>query len=268
MTGATLHLFKQPDAGFIRPPLTGIAGELEAMVIEDVKRAAANSPRSRQTAPGPSELGTPCLRRLAYKILDSVRPLDRPNEDIDPWAATVGTSVHGWMAQTYEQRNIDLGRDRYLIEHRISLPYDIKGSCDLYDRDTGRVVDWKVTSLENIRKYRKNGPGDSYRAQSHLYALGLQLAGEQPADVAVVFLPRGGRIDGLYIWTEPYNPGLAVKTLQRYDRTRLALMEIDPEAFPDRWALFPTADAYCAYCPMFLPGSRDLSSGCPGHNPK
>ena len=269
MTGATLHVFQQPPAdGTVRPPTEGIAGEVATMVIADVKHAAASAPRSQQNAPGPSELGTPCIRRLAYRILDAIRPLDKPNMDTDPWAATIGTATHAWMATTYNQRNVDLGRDRYLIEQRVSLPYDIKGSCDLYDRDNGRVIDWKVTSLENIRKYRKNGPGDAYRAQSHLYALGLQLAGEKPSDVVVVFLPRGGRIDGLYVWTEPYNPSLAVKTLQRYHRTWLAIAELDPEAFPDRWSLFATADAYCNFCPMFLRDSRDLSSGCPGHNPK
>jgi hypothetical protein len=257
--------FSQPANGTTRPATAGIAGQISSTVIADVKHAAATAPRSLQTAPGPSELGTPCLRRLAYKILDSIAPLDKPNTDTDPWLATIGTSVHAWMAATYQQINTDLGRDRYLIEHRVHLPYGISGSCDLFDRDAGRVIDWKLTSLDNIRKYRKNGPGDSYRKQGHLYGLGMQLAGETVSDVAVVFLPRGGSITDLHVWTEPYNPGLAVRTLQRYEDTKLALGTIDPEAFPDRWVMFPTADAHCAWCPFYLPFSADLSKGCPGH---
>jgi hypothetical protein len=42
-------------------------------------------------------------------------------------------------------------------------------------------------------------------------------------------------------------------------------MTLDPEKHPDRWALLPTADAHCAWCPWFLPGSADPSKGCPGH---
>lgn len=264
MTAPTL--FSQPANGTTRPPTEGVAGELAAMVIADIKHAAATAPRSLQTAVGPSELGTPCTRRLAYKILDAVWPLDKPNTDTDPWAATIGTSVHAWMAAVYAARNAELGEERYLVEHRVQLPYGVAGSCDLYDRETGRPVDWKVTSPQNLAKYRKNGPGDQYRTQIHLYALGMQLQGEQPRDVAIVFLPRGGRIDGLWVWAEPYQPQIAVDALKRYEATREALVYLDPEDHPDRWSMFPTADAYCTYCPMYLPQSTDLARGCPGHN--
>jgi hypothetical protein len=47
------------------------------------------------------------------------------------------------MAATYEA----LGDDgRYLIEHRVHLPGGITGSCDLYDRARGTVIDSKNTS--------------------------------------------------------------------------------------------------------------------------
>ncbi len=257
----TATAFRQPEAGWVRPPVPGVAGEIATMVIEDVKHAAAHAPRSLQRAAGPSELGTPCTRRLAYRLLQ----WDEPNSDTDPWAATIGTSVHAWMAGVYEARNRDLGRQRYLIEHKVHLPGRISGSCDLYDRDTGRPLDWKVTSLDNIRKYRKNGPGQQYRTQIHLYGLGMLLAGEQPRDVVIVFLPRGGRIDGLYAWSEPFDTSIAVAALKRYQATRTALWTLDPEASPERWAMFPTAESHCTYCPFHLPMSADLSKGCPGH---
>ena len=255
--------FAQPDAGWQRPPLEGAAGILATDVIETVKHAAAHAPRSLQAAPGPSELGTPCTRRLAYKALDWD---PKPNSDTDPWAAIQGTSVHAWMAQAYTAENGRCGYARYLIEHRVHLPGGIQGSCDLYDRHTGTVIDWKMTGLPRLREYRLNGPGTQYRTQAHLYALGLQLAGESPARVADVFLPRGGRIDGLHVWSEPYDPAVAVKALKRYQAIRQFHTELDPETHPDRWGLLPTADAHCLYCPWFLPGSTDLSQGCPGHS--
>jgi hypothetical protein len=258
--------FRQPAAGQYRPPVEGVAGEIATMVIEDIKHASATDPRNVQVALGPSDIGMPCTRRLAYQILDSgPNPVPKPNSDIDPWASIIGKAVHTWMAETYEARNRALGYERFLVERRIYLPADIAGSCDLYDRDTRRLIDWKVTSLDNIRKYRKNGPGQQYRTQVHEYGLGRQLAGDTPEHVALVFLPRAGRIDGLYVWTEPYQPQIAVDAIKRYQATRTALWTLDPEKHPDRWALFPTADTYCPYCPWFLPGSTDLAKGCPGH---
>ena len=257
----TVTSFRQPEAGWVKPALQGVAGTLATDVIDTVKAASRRAPRSLQVTVGPSELGTPCIRRLAYKLL----AWPQPNADTDPWTAVIGTSVHAWMADAFTEENRQLGQQRYLIEHRVFLPLRISGSCDLYDRDTGQVVDWKITSPANIQKYRKHGPGQQYRTQAHLYALGMQLAGEKPKDVAVCFLPRGGRIDGLHIWSEPYQPLIAVNAIKRYEATMLALGAIDPETDPARWGLFPTGDAYCLYCPFHLPGSTDLSRGCPGH---
>lgn len=254
--------FRQPDAGWVRPPIGGTAGEIATMVIDAVKHAASCAPRSLQVAVGPSELGTPCTRRLAYKMADWE---PRPNADTDPWTAVIGTSVHAWMAALFTGWNGD-SKDQWLIEHRVHLPAGITGSCDLYDRWHGRVIDWKVTSPANITRYRKNGPGRQYRAQGHLYGLGLQLAGEKPESVSIVFLPRGGRIDGLHVWSEPYQPVIAADAIRRYLAIRDFHAFADPERHPDRWGLLPTGDAYCTYCPWYLPGSADLSQGCPGHN--
>ena len=255
--------FAQPAAGWMRPPVPPPAGSLAASVIDTVKHAAAAAPRSVQQEVGPSEIGTPCVRRLGYRMLDWD---PKPNRDTDPWAATIGTAVHAWMASTYEAENTRLGRERYLVEHRVHLPGGISGCADLFDRDTGGVRDWKITGPERLKGYRKNGPGDQYRAQAHLYGLGLQLAGETVREVAIVFLPRGGRIDALHVWSETYDPLVAVAALKRYRAVWDFHMLLDPETHPGRWAMLPTADAYCTYCPWFLPGSRDLSQGCPGHN--
>ena len=255
--------FAQPEAGSFRPPVKGVAGQITTMVIEDVKHAAANAPGHCRSLPGPSDLGTPCTRRLAYAM-----NWPQPNADTDPWATIIGTAVHAWMAEMYEARNRAPGHDRYLIEHRVYLPAGpdgISGSADLFDRDIGRVIDWKVTGLPNLRKYRASGPGQQYRTQGHQYGLGRQLAGDQPKDIAIVFLPRGGRITDLYVWTEPYHPQVAVDAIKRYEATRSAVITLDPERYPERWALFGTADAHCTWCPYHLPMSSDLSKGCPGH---
>lgn len=261
--------FTQPAAAFVKPPTDGLA----AAVIGTVKQAAANAPRSLQAAVGPSELGTPCTRKLAYRALDWD---PKPNKDTDPWASIQGTAVHAWMADVFAAENERLHKLedrcgthcwRYLIEHRVRLPGGISGSCDLFDRDTATVIDWKVTGLPRLKEYRQHGPGQQYRWQAHCYGLGLQLAGETVERVAIVFLPRGGRIDQLHAWSEPYDYRVAVEAIQRYQTVRETLAHLDVEGHPERWAALPTADAHCPYCPWFLPGSGYLPSGCPGHEP-
>jgi hypothetical protein len=261
---AAAGAFQQPADGTHRPPVTGPAGEIAAQVTQIMAAAMRNHPRSLQAAPGPSELGTPCGRRLAYKVLDWARP----NDDRDQWLSTIGTAVHSWQADTFEAENRRLGRARYLIEQRVHLPEGISGSCDLFDTDDPQtVLDWKITGLDRIKKYARSGPGDQYRIQAHLYGLGWLLAGYQPKRVAIVFLPRGGLLAGLHVWTEPFDPQVAVDAIKRYRTTVLALAHLDPERNPGRWAMFPTADAFCTWCPYFLPGSTDLGKGCPGHHP-
>lgn len=257
-------MFTQPAAGWTSPPLTGLAAEIAAHVTGVIKHAAASAPRSRQRAIGPSEIGTPCVRRLAYRLLDWD---PKPNSDTDPWASIVGTAVHAWLEKTFAANNPRLpdGRERYVLERRVSADPALTGSSDLLDRHLRCVIDWKVPGATAMKGYRdKRDPGLSYRVQAHVYGLGYANAGEDIEHVAIVFLPRSGRLDGVYVWTEPFQPAIAHAALQRRDNILTALMALDPETIPQAWAAFPAADAYCTHCPWFLPGSTDLSRGCPG----
>ncbi|MGI5155787.1 hypothetical protein [Microbispora sp. CA-102843] len=262
----TAPTFSQPTAGWASPTLTGLAAEIAAHVTHVIKSANNNAPRSRQRSIGPSEIGTPCVRRLAYKLLDWD---PKPNSDTDPWAAIVGTAVHAWLEHTFGAANYALpdGRPRYVLERRVAADAKLVGSSDLLDRYFRCVIDWKVPGATAMTEYRKKqDPGLTYRVQAHTYGLGYANAGEDIEHVAIVFLPRSGRLDGIWVWTEPFQPILAQAALQRRDNVLQTVAALDPEANPANWALFPTADAYCTYCPWFLPKSTDLSRGCPGAN--
>jgi hypothetical protein len=271
-----------PDKAERRPlPATGALKMTSspAITIQDasritalIKRAAATAPRSLQVEPGPSEAGEPCARRLAYKLFD----WPRPGRDLDPWAAVQGVAVHAWLADIFRAENERLGRDRYLTEQRVQpvsdadagrfgIPGNLAGSCDLFDRDTGLVTDWKLTSPERLRHYAAEGPGVKYRAQAHLYGRGLVNAGEHVRDVSITFLPRATFLDGIHVWSEPYDPAVAEAALQRLTAISDTLIALDPERNPGRWELFPTAPGSCRHCPWLKPGSRYLAGGCPGH---
>jgi hypothetical protein len=241
--------------------VTDLAADIKATVTRNIRHAAAQAPRSQQTAIGMSEAGDPCTRKVAYKLLDWD---PKPNSDTDPWASVQGTALHAWMEETYRAENTRLGRERYLIEATVRVPGGLGGHSDLFDRDHGAVIDWKHSSPSRITRYKAHGPGPTYRTQAHLYGLGQQLAGEDVQHVAIVFLPRAVTLTGIHVWTEPYDPAAAEAALQRLETIRSSILALDPETDPARWAMFPTADSACRYCPWFVPGSTDLSQGCPG----
>ncbi len=226
---------------------------------------------------GPSEAGEECTRRLAYKLMD----WPATGRDPDPWPAVQGVAVHAWLADAFRAENERLGRERYLVEQRVEpagaddvtrlglaghtvVPGNLAGSCDLFDRDTGTVIDWKLTSPERLRQYAASGPGPKYRTQAHLYGSGLKNAGEHVATVSVAFLSRAASLS-MHVWSEPYSSAVADDALRRLASIRDALVALDVETSPGRWGLFPTAPGSCRHCPWLKPGSRYLAAGCPGH---
>jgi hypothetical protein len=257
--------FTQP-VGTVTEHETGAGSALAQMIRSLILDTANNAPRSRQRRIGPSEVGNPCSRALAYKALDWP---EVPGADRDPWASVQGTAVHAWMAELFEAR--DPKSERYLVEQRVTVRQGytpdatIAGSADLYDRETGTVFDWKIVGVTSLQKYRRNGPGDQYRIQANLYGLGMENAGEKPKRVAIVFLPRHHVLEP-YVWVDEYRRDVAEQGLARLDAIRELVLKTDPEANPQLWALFPTSpEARCIFCPWHKTGSVDLTVGCPGH---
>jgi hypothetical protein len=231
-----------------------------------IRDAIINAPRSQQKSLGPSELGDPCTRRLGYKLLDHPGQVDiRVN-----WKATVGTGVHLWAEGAFDQYNQNHyllleGNERFYIETRVNVGeingVPIAGSCDLYDRVTGTVIDHKTCKPTILDTYRrKRDPGQQYRVQAHLYGRGWQRAGLPVHRVMVAFLPRNGELDEAYIWHEAYNEQIAVDALNRLWGVKQAVDQLGTAALE----LLPTADAWCTHCSFFNLRSTDLTKGCPG----
>lgn len=232
---------------------------LKAELLHVITTRIDAAPRSQQTRIGPSEIGTPCDRRLGYKL----RGTPESNPFASRWKATIGTGVHAWLEAAFDADNATA--DRWLLEHQVSVGeidgVDITGHCDLYDLVTGSVVDWKTTSVNKIKAYRRDGPGEQYRVQAHLYGRGWTRKGYQVHTVAVVFLPRDGELSQAWMWSEPYNETVATAALARANAVAMlnrALGDNTP-------AVLNTADAYCRFCPFYSPGSTNLTKGCPGH---
>jgi hypothetical protein len=228
--------------------------------------AISNHPRSLQQRVGPSELGHPCARRLGYKFLGKAERAGTPPN----WKATVGTALHTWLESTLDAANLDYeqrtrsGHERFWLEQRVTVGQvggvDIDGSCDVYDRATATVIDWKTCGPTQLTKYRRLGPGPQYRAQAHLYGRGWRARGVPVDTVMIVFLPRNGELAEAYTWHEPYNESVALAALQRADGIALTVAALGTDGL----AVLPTADAFCHLCPYHVPASTDLARGCPG----
>lgn len=224
-----------------------------------------NAPRSLQVEPGPSELGIPCDLRLGYKLsrhpeVNTDRPLS--------WKAWIGTNVHRGLEELLALVNMrrpgwsEDGIDRYVLEQRVTVGAvngtDISGNSDLYV--DGVIWDWKIPGGNTLRQYKKEGPGDQYEVQQHVYGLGHELAGREVTDVAIYFLPRDQEWKQRHLWSEPYDRQRALDALTRADGIDQLTAALGPAAFP----LLKRRASWCQSCPWRKPGSTNLLDGCPG----
>lgn len=227
--------------------------------------------RSLQRKIGPSEIGEPCDRALAYRLAE-IPPV--ANDDPLKWAPLVGTWGHEGLATALDDANKRLGRERYLVERRVTVSeaLGIHGVTDAYDMDEDEVIDWKFVGKTRRDHYRRHGPGGTYRIQAHLYARGWELAGFTPRTVRIVFLPKWSHLlTDLHEWSEPYDRDVAIEALERLHRTQTLLDVLDARNKPDGLALVAATpgDDGCRYCKWHRPwpssgaGPAD-ETGCPG----
>ena len=224
--------------------------------------ADLNSPRSLQTAIGPSELGTPCDRRLAYRLAQATEV-----NSCDPWPAIVGTGVHGWLEEAVDawqtRNNV---RFKYMTEAALDIE-GVLGHTDLY-RD-GVVIDYKTKGTDGMRKVRKDGPAIGEKIQTQLYGYGHHLAGRPVSHVCLVYLPRAGWLRDMYVWTDEFRPDMAQRALARMRSISAGLLQVDIVNNPHVYDLIPAVADGCGFCPYFRRnGVMDVSGanekGCPG----
>lgn len=254
-------------------PMSAEAGELAARVKElfyayDNRRSADN--RSAQVTMGPSEMGTPCDRRLALSLM-RMPPV---NPGGDGWAAFVGTCIHAGLEQMFMWA--DAGTGRFAVEQRLEFDskYVPKGTADLIDRTLFMLDDHKCQGRWSRNKLRTQGPSWTYRTQAHVYAYGARKRGEKIERVAIISWPRDeATLDDLYVWTEEYRPDIVQKAFARVDRIGGEVEDIvagleavdgnDIEGKALAAANFDVADD-CRFCPFYMPNARDITRGCNG----
>lgn len=199
-----------------------------ADAIARVTDAICNTPRSLQKRIGPSEIGQPCDHCLAAKLAG----WDKTPDTQIPWASTVGTACHEYMAGIFERLEAS-EPGRWLVEQTVTIGRiggtPITGSCDLFDTHTGTVLDWKFLGDASLRASRPN-PKQQYRVQIHAYGRGMAAAGHAVHHVCLLHLPRTkATLQEAFIWHQPYDELVALNGLARADRIARTITAIDTD---------------------------------------
>jgi len=232
---------------------------LELMIREVVMIAESQSARTLQKHIGPSEIGDPCDRAIAYKLAGT----EPSNTDRDNWLATLGTAGHAWLAEAFNLANDRAGYERFLIEQPVDAD-GIRGTSDLFDTLTGTVIDHKILGVTSLARMRSGEIGPKYRVQLHTYGLGVSRLGYVVNSVALAAYPRSDNLrgdfsgKGLHVHVEPWRPEIAHHARRRVEAIGAAAKIVPLELLPAR----PSDD--CRYCPFFRPGSATDGGGCSG----
>ncbi|MDF3280452.1 hypothetical protein [Gordonia sp. N1V] len=219
--------------------------DLKALIIDGAK----GDDRSQQVALGPSEVGHPCLRKLALGLLHA----PKVNSFDDPLPSVVGTGAHSRVEDFAQRANARLVAEgkpsRWLAEHRVTVREGLAGTCDLYDMATNTVIDWKFPGTSRMDTYRRQGPSETYRRQAHLYGRGWRNLGLPVEHVGICFLPRGGQLKHAHLWTEPYSDAVVDETLARIDTVTALIWDLQLGEHPERINDIPATPDGCWVCP-------------------
>ncbi len=230
--------------------------QLGNQLRELITQAGIWSPRGKQIAIGPSEIGHECSRRLAYKLLD----WEKPNESgSSSWAAQVGTAIHAYLAEVFGKL------EGYEVEQKVQIRANLAGTIDLFDSIRGIVLDWKTVGFNQLKERRSEGATIQQQVQIQLYGYGKAQSGATVNKVGLVYLPTSGSLDDMHVELFDYDESVALKALSRIDDLYTLLSTVDVEANPAMLTVIPSAPTRtCNWCPYFLPFSKDLSKGCNG----
>lgn len=223
------------------------------------------NPRSKQQAIGPSEIGNQCDRRIGYRLAN----IPIINDKFDPWAGIVGTSLHSWLEKAVTAWCQAHGDGNWFTETTLYLNEFVEGHADLYNVEHKAVIDWKSASQDVLNRSRLHGPSAGYMIQTHLYGYLFEQAKIPVERVALVFLPRAGRLQDMYVWSAPYDRSVAINALNRMYGIARQVVELDVLTKSHRWEeLDHEAGKDCGFCPWFQP-HRDIElpadhTGCRG----
>lgn len=237
---------------------------LRETLIELILWQENRNPRAQQANIGPSEIGSPCDRQIAYRVAG----VPEVNLRQDPWAAVIGTAIHRWLQEAVEAWNATMpGPQRFWPEMELDLDGLITGHCDLYDADTATVIDWKTVGPNALKAIERDEIPVGYMIQAHLYGYMFARQDVPVKRVTLVFVPRASSLNRLRVWSATYDPTVAETALARVYAIAAKVVEMDLLTKSHLWAdVSAEGGDHCGFCPWFeshrkMPAD---TTGCPG----
>lgn len=257
-----------------RAPRNRIALELREEAVAAIRQHAA----ARDTRPtlATSLVGHPCDRRIAHH-LHGTPPANAP----DPLAGFLRAGAHralGAAVDAYDGADEEgaflapyADNPRYATGKIPAVREWLSAPAGIYDLYEDTVFAFKQVGAHTMSRLRNRGPSVAYRTQAHIRARGWADAGYEPHHVAIIFVPWESSpqhhircsLDYIWTWSEAYDPAVPEATLERAERIRADLSEMDMNAMPELWEAIPTTPGECRACPFYSPLAAP-GAGCPG----
>jgi len=210
----------------------------KTLVTNDNARA-----RSQQVAIGPSSIGG-CQRRLWHDLA-----MTEPTNDGDKLGAILGTFIHTGIEEAIRRE------DPFGVQYELEIAVEangIPGHVDCYDKINQIVIDWKTIKKGGARYFGENNRQQVW--QVHVYGWLLSQNGYIVKEVALVGIPRDGKMKDILVYKQPYDENIALEALAHLEKTK-DMVELNTKPSPEK----PLA--FCAdFCPYYDPTGE---KGCP-----
>ena len=262
--GQEYHPYCTPD--FVKLPGTAMSPEemvIKEELLEIIHWGNSESPRTQQVVLGCSEAGSDCDRKIAYRMAGA-KQVNFP----DTLKANMGTAFHNWLDENTVNFQQVKKLDRWITETEVWPAKFLKGHVDLYDKLRFLVLDWKTTSAENLKLWKKNGIPEHYLVQIMLYGKGMINAGYRVDRVGIVAVNRSGTLRDVQVLSVAYDEQIALSALRRIWNIGKRIHDLDVISDPRKYALVDSAPSrLCGWCPFFRGGSGPADGrGCPGYD--
>lgn len=221
-----------------------------AAVIDAVQGFSDVHPRTLQRQLGPSEVGEPCARQIAFKLMDGP---ESPGRKPDPWPSFLGIAGHARLDLALQWQNAQQP-GTWLTERRVRIP-GVRdggaGTSDAYYSPTFTTIDWKIlgdTTFTELRSIGLTGH-QKYRAQGHIYGLGWAAMGLRVDWVALGIFGRSKPLSAMYVLAERFDPAYAAMHLRRVADIRKVVEWLKSNGQSSVDLVPPTPGKGCYYCP-------------------
>jgi len=204
--------------------------------------------RSLQTVVGPSSIGD-CRRKVYHQL----KHTPETNPDTELLASILGTFIHEGIEKALREEDSPFAESKqFLLEHE-SHYFEMPGHIDFFHKGFATVVDWKTSVKKNL----KNFPSQNNIWQSQNYGLMLEEEGHEVKKVAIVVIPRDGRMDEIAQWIGDYDREEALKGQDWLDE----IIDIVDSGWKP-----PEPERSLAFCPRYCPyWDSSAKIGCPSN---